>query len=258
MNHPCATTRFPAGHAPACGIILSSGSVVAAELAIRAGYDFFVVDLEFHLASFHRIADFVLAAKGSQICVFVRVPNADTLWIQQALSMGFNGILIPDVRDAQTARSVASACHFPPRGTRSNSAAVRANDYDLAGPQPAPVLVAAMIESGQGCDNAHAIASVPGVDIVVIGPWDLATELGAPGDFANAAFRTKIAAAEQGVKQAGKILGTAPHGNADAAALIARGHRMLTIGSDVALLRDAMRTQARAFRQVPNATAHPH
>ena len=41
-----------------------------------------------------------------------------------------------------------------------------------------------MIETNQSLENLDAIALVPGVDVMLIGPSDLSIELGAPLDYA--------------------------------------------------------------------------
>lgn len=250
MHDPATSLkrRWQSGEAT-CGVILSSGSVVAAELAVLAGYDFVVVDLEFNLANLGRLGEFVLAARGSGTTVFVRVPNAERVWLEQCLAAGFDGIIVPDVRSVETASAIVAACQRPPLGRRANSSASRANRYDLSGGHIDAVIVAAMIESRAGCENAHAIASLPGIDLIVIGPYDLSAEIGAAGDFASPEFRRCFEQAEAGARQAAKPFGTAPFGDLSIEDLAGRGHQMLTMGSDVAHLRDAFRRQVQQFRR---------
>ena len=44
------------------------------------------------------------------------------------------------------------------------------------------LVILPMIETDQSLENLDAIASVPGVDVMLIGPSDLSIELGAPLD----------------------------------------------------------------------------
>jgi 2-keto-3-deoxy-L-rhamnonate aldolase RhmA len=46
------------------------------------------------------------------------------------------------------------------------------------------LLIVPMIETNQALENLDAIASVPGVDVLLIGPSDLSIELGVPLDYA--------------------------------------------------------------------------
>lgn len=249
MRETMTATTFRRESAPSYGVILSSGSVVAAELAALAGYDFVVVDLEFNLANLGRLGDFALALRASGASSFVRAPNADRVWLEQCLAAGFEGVIVPDVRDVETAREIVSVCRHSPVGRRANSSATRANRYDLAGGPAREIVLGAMIESRSGCENARAIASLPGVDLIVVGPYDLSADLGAAGDFASPEFRRCFELAETGAREAGKGLGTAPFGDLSIEMLEQRGHRMLTVGSDVAHLRDAFRRQVRQCRR---------
>ena len=69
------------------------------------------------------------------------------------------------------------------------------------------------IETVQGLTNLAAIAAVPGVDSIFIGPSDLAASMGLLGDVANPAVQAKLADAAKQCRQLGKpcgILGMNP------------------------------------------------
>ena len=61
-------------------------------------------------------------------------------------------------------------------------------------------VVMLMIESGEGAENADAIAALPGADMLVVGPFDLAADLGTLGDWEHPRFLScfeKVAQASQ-------------------------------------------------------------
>src|SRR5262249_57962227 len=79
-------------------------------------------------------------------------------------------------------------CHYYPLGNRSN-AGVRGEwgefktyrDYmDAVNNE---LVIVPMIETNEALENLDAIASVPGVDVLLIGPSDLSIELGVPLDY---------------------------------------------------------------------------
>ena len=80
------------------------------------------------------------------------------------------------------------ACHYDPLGNRSN-AGVRGEwgefkSYrDYLDTVNNGLVIAPMIETNQSLENLDAIASVPGVDVLLIGPSDLSIELGVPLDY---------------------------------------------------------------------------
>ena len=80
------------------------------------------------------------------------------------------------------------ACRYFPLGNRSN-AGVRGewgefkNYRDYMDTVNNELVIVPMIETNQSLENLDAIASVPGVDVLLIGPSDLSIELGVPLDY---------------------------------------------------------------------------
>lgn len=66
-----------------------------------------------------------------------------------------------------------------------------------------------MIENREGVDNVQEIAAVEGVDVLLIGSNDLSIELGVPGQFESAEFRSAVEQVSSACKKFGKILGLA-------------------------------------------------
>ncbi|MFT4068312.1 HpcH/HpaI aldolase family protein [Paraburkholderia sp.] len=238
---------------PAYGIVLASGSVVAAELAKIAQYDFVVVDMEHGFVDDDVLFQLRLALEGGRTSALVRVPGGDRRSIEKIMDLGYDGVLVPNVKDDEQTRELVSLCCYPPLGTRGHASTVRALKYGVD-PQHASdssvndFIIVTMIESEFASSCASQIASVDGVDAVIVGPFDLSGDLGSIGDFANPRYRQCLDAIENGTRMAGKILGTAPHGPYTVDELIARGHLMLTIGSDIGLLRDSFIRQVESIR----------
>ncbi len=62
------------------------------------------------------------------------------------------------------------------------------------------IFVAAMIETTIGVENAAAIAAVPGIDMLFIGPFDLSLSMGTFPDFGpkhEAAMQSVLQAAQE-------------------------------------------------------------
>ena len=148
----------------------------------RSGFAWIVLDAQH--GEFDRQA-LLSAGKalGSDAKPFaVRVARVDAGDIGLALDAGASTVIVPQVDTAEDARRVVAAAHYPPRGSRSwgplapvwGRAAPTAAD---AAPQ-----VAVMIESATALSNVEAIAAVPGVDLLFVGPFDLALSLGVPLD----------------------------------------------------------------------------
>src|SRR5690242_1855226 len=89
---------------------------------------------------------------------------------------------------ARRRRPAVRACRYYPLGSRSN-AGIRGewgefkNYRDYLDTVNNGLVIAPMIETNQALENLDAIASVPGVDVLLIGPSDLSIELGVPLDY---------------------------------------------------------------------------
>ena len=113
----------------------------------------------------------------------------------------------------------------------------------------AATLVMVLLETPTAIANADAIAAVPGINALLIGPHDLAMELGIPGGFAD----ERIIAAHQTVCDAcrahGKFAGA---GFVTDEKLLRRyismGARLILPGSDLNLMVRAATETAEAMR----------
>ena len=107
-----------------------------------------------------------------------------------------------------------------------------------------------MIETPAGLDAADAILAEPGIDGVFVGPSDLSIGLshGARVDPRSAdvdAALTKIAAS---AARAGKIAGLFSFDGATAKAMAQRGFRLISVSTDLLLMRQAARAELDAAR----------
>ncbi len=66
-----------------------------------------------------------------------------------------------------------------------------------------------MIETDEGLGNVEEIASVQGVDVLLVGSNDLSIELGVPGDFGNEGFKGALERVSRACRSHKKIMGLA-------------------------------------------------
>lgn len=227
---------------PAFGMIHSFAYPPIAELIGMAGYDFVMIDGEHGLGGSSEHLACMQAVSTTPATSILRIPSKDITQVRRALDLGFEGIMIPDVRTASEAETLAAQCFYPPRGQRGFSAGtVRASDYGLnvrqyLDEEGSQLLVCLMIESEAGVRNVRAIAKADGVDVIQVGPYDLSYDLGIPGQFDHPKFRKAMDRIANGVNAAGKILGGLPLPGIPLEAMLANGYLMMTVGADVPLL----------------------
>ena len=161
--------------------------------------------------------------------------------MKQFLDGGARSLMIPNVRDADQARSITRAMSYAPMGgVRGFSVGHRANQFGRIKDYHARArdqhFLAVQIECETGVANAAEIAAVDGVDALFVGPGDLSTNLGAMGnpnvDHVQKAIAQVCAAAHAAGKPAGIL---APQ-KADADRYLAGGFTMVAVGSDLGLL----------------------
>lgn len=218
------------------GTWLSSGSPVVAELAGLAGFDWLLIDLEHGCGGEAGLFPQLQALRGTRSAVIVRVgaPHPDV--IQRVLDWGADGVMVPHVDSAETARACVRSLRFPPGGTRGFSRSVRACDYGYAAPvKTVQPLFFAQIESAEAVRNVASIAAVDGVDVLFVGPADLQCDLDAsPGDLDLEACLESVAEA---ARSQGRLAGILNRDDAQIAPLAARGFRVQAVDSDMAILR---------------------
>lgn len=177
--------RLTAGQ-PLVGSFVKTAAVQTIEIAAVAGLDFVVLDAEHAPFSATDIDSGVLAGRSAGIPVLVRVPQHSGPWIQQAIDVGADGILVPHVSSAAIAEAVVRAAKFA-GGSRGYSNSPRSGGYgtrslaEHLAREDERVAVIIQIEDREGVGAADQIAAVAGVGAIFIGPADLAVAYEAAG-----------------------------------------------------------------------------
>lgn len=158
---------------------MSMGTPAIVELALESHPDAVVIDAQHGLWE-RRTIEEAIGTVGTRAPVLVRVAENSALAIGQALDAGAEGVIVPLIETPAEAAAVVFAARFPPQGGRSGGG-VRPLGRNFAAYYQAAVertVVAVMIETAQGVQQAEAIARTPGIDFVFIGTGDLAISLG--------------------------------------------------------------------------------
>lgn len=219
-------------------------------LIAAAGFDGVVIDQEHGTMPISVARSLILAAHAAGIYAFVRPPDIRRGSIQDALEAGADGLLAPMVEFAEQARALVDWSHYPPEGSRGFHPLTGASSYSAlpGGPaaRNASLFVAAQIETARGLANLDAIAAVPGLDALFLGPGDLSLSLGVAPDAPelHAALTALAAAAQSNFKHAGTWVAGAPQ----AAQARALGVRWLIAGGDAGMLLQAARGLASDLR----------
>jgi 2-keto-3-deoxy-L-rhamnonate aldolase RhmA len=223
----------------------SLGGCLEPEISIvlaAAGVEFFFIDTEHSTTTYAQIQGLCRTARGAGLIPLVRVTQNEPSLISRALDVGAMGIIVPRVHSAAEARAAMDALKFPPLGHRGyglgtivtdlkgNSAQEEVNSANRE------TMAVMMIESQEGLSAAEEIASVPEVDVLFVGPYDLSLALGILEQFDSPVF---LAALEK-VVNAGTKAGIAVGLQSKDMSLLIRaremGARFIIYSSDYSVL----------------------
>ena len=204
-------TKLRRRNETAWGIHLSFLCPEVIEFCGLLGFDWVFLDAEHTPLNPYLCRELVCAADTVGLACLVRVARIDTAIIESYLDAGVLGVLAANVSSAVDAEALVSAVKFSPQGKRGAAAKTRAANYGLTC-SPADyyrqanemTFTVALLESQQGIDNLEAIAAVPGLDYLAIGPNDLGLSLGRDGGMADSVVRRLVEETQDRIRRAGK------------------------------------------------------
>ena len=194
------------------GTFLNLGSASAVEIAAQTGFDWLLIDLEHGSGTMADLRGQLLATRGTKAAPIVRVASADANAVKFVMDSGAAGVMFPYVANAQEAARCVQMMKYPPTGTRGVAQIIRATDYGrdwqkYQAEANTESLVVVQIETPEAADQAEAMAAVPGVDVLFVGPMDLSVNLGHPGDFTPPTFIRHLKNVVQACERQGRTAG---------------------------------------------------
>ena len=215
----------------------SPGSV--ARLA-QSGFDWVCLDAQHGVYGRSELLEVARAYPFAAAELVVRVASCDFAAIGTSLDAGATTVIVPQIESAAEAERAVAATYYPPRGNRSWGPLGRTWGRTAAEPEPAnaEITCAVMIESAVALNQVEAIAAVPGVGQLFVGPNDLSLSLSTTvealltDDSAGSALARITAAAESQELTVGAFAGTP----AIAERFRASGISCLAVATDLWLL----------------------
>ncbi|MEW6227745.1 MAG: aldolase/citrate lyase family protein [Bacillota bacterium] len=177
--------------------IVGSRSPFVVEVFKMAGFDFIIIDREHSVLTTETAADLITVARHVGIPVLVRVPDYSYHELNPLLDQGVHGIVLPRVRTRDEVEDVLRRIRYFPLGHRGlagsttplagydGHAASRNGFTDQVNQE---TVVCLQIETREAMENLDEILSVYGVDVALVGPDDLALNLGILGQKAHPTF----------------------------------------------------------------------
>jgi len=146
----------------------------------RAGFDWIALDLQHGLYSRTELIEVARCFPFDSAELVVRVASCDFAAIGSVLDAGATSVIVPQIAAVADAERAVAATFYPPVGGRSRGELVRTWGRAESAPAElnAKTTCAVMIESAEGLAAVEAIAAVPGLGQLFVGPHDLSLSLG--------------------------------------------------------------------------------
>jgi 2-keto-3-deoxy-L-rhamnonate aldolase RhmA len=215
------------------GTVLSLPGAALAELAGTA-LDFAWIDLEHGALGLGDVQAMAVGLAAAGCAAHVRLPSSTAEQLAAIADVGIDGVVAPRVESADEARDLVHRLHYPPAGRRGFGPR-RAGRYGRTAAfwsaDENRVACTVQSESRAGVAAAAEIASVAGVDALVVGCSDLALDLDVPQDLGADVLQAAVASVADAAAAAAVRFGLAASGDASRIAALAAGRADLLVYS---------------------------
>jgi 2-keto-3-deoxy-L-rhamnonate aldolase RhmA len=197
-----------------------------------------------------QIDDGSRAARAAGLDCFVRLPATDYATVMRVLEAGAGGVMASMVRSVAEVENLVSWAKFHPRGMRGVNGTGVDGRYgsmaalDYFAQANADTVIGVQIEHADALHHLEAIAGVPDVDFLFVGPADLSQSLGIPAEWEHPKLWHAIERVARVCRDRNLAWAILPIGPTFARRCVDMGCRMLSIGID----SWAMQRGLRAFQ----------
>lgn len=184
------------------GTFLELGSATAAECLGLSGLDYAIIDTEHGPFNPQSALEFIRAARLYGMTPFARVQEISRAAILKLLDVGAQGLIIPCVNTVAEAEDIVRFGKYMPLGERGVANTAGSGfwfeDYASHGlPQyfetsNREAMLFPQCETLGCLEHLEEIVALPGVDGIFVGPFDLSTAMGIPGQFDKPEFQEAL------------------------------------------------------------------
>ena len=173
----------------ALGSHISLNDPTITEIMGAVGFDYLWIDTEHTSISLDCLQNHLVAAKAYGVSAVVRVPEVSQVKAKPILEMGPDGIVFPQVNSYELALEAVAACKYPPVGNRGwgprramhFGVDMTAQDYITRANDE--ILTILQFENIDAYKDLDRILGIDGLDVILLGPCDLAASMGHIGDW---------------------------------------------------------------------------
>ena len=221
---------------PAIGTWLGCSDPYFVEMMADLGFDWLLIDMEHIPISQEGLRTMLMACKGSESTILVRVSLNSRNHIQASLDLGAQGVMVPMVNSRADAERAVEFARYPPLGRRGLGP-IRAgrygkNDANYRKTANEENLLFVQIETPEAVQNVEEILNVKGIDGLYIGNGDLANFMN-NGQVGSATVQKVVDDLIELATRKSLPVGLPTWSPAEYHRYAKRGAQLLTIGSDM-------------------------
>lgn len=181
------------------------------EILGTAGFEWLTIDLEHAAIGIETAMNLIGHIQGNGMQALVRVSKNEEVVIKRVLDAGADGVIVPMIKNKEDAIEAVNYVKYPPLGKRGVGLN-RAQKYGTAFDTyqdwvKNEVVVIAQIEHIEAVNNLEEIFSVPGIDGIIVGPYDLSASMGYPGEYDRVDVQAALVKIDEIAKKLDKPLG---------------------------------------------------
>lgn len=216
------------------------------------GWDVMWIDGQHGQFGYSELLAAVRACELMGIAAMVRTSGHESGLLGPVADMAPEAIMMPMVNTAAEAKAIVRSLRFPPDGERSYGGRRVTDRHGPRYYKERDLLIVAQIETPQAVEQSEAIAAVPGIDVLFLGPDDMKLRFGLPIETPLLENDELIAAATRTAKaarDAGKFAAI-PGVTVDSLSKCKElGYQMFFGGSDVGFIRKAAPALLASFKE---------
>lgn len=225
------------------------------EIMSTAGFEWLTIDMEHSPISIETIMNLIGHIQGNGMQALVRVSKNEEVAIKRVLDAGADGVIVPMIKNKEEAIEAVSFVKYPPLGKRGVGLN-RAQKYGTAFDTYQDwvnnnAVVIAQIEHIDAVNNLEEIFSVPGIDGIIVGPYDLSASMGFPGQYDREDVKAALERIDVVAKKLNKPLGfhIVESDHSKILEKIAKGYSFLAFSLDFFFLGDKARQEMNLLKE---------
>ena len=219
---------------------------------IGADWDFVWIDGQHGQIAYGEMLNLVRACDLVNVPALVRIPWLEFGMVGMVLDSNAAGVIVPCVDSVEEAKAAVAAAKFPPLGRRSYGGRrpIDRQGRGYAHTANKDRLLIVQIESPQAIENADAIAAIPGIDALFLGPDDVMLRRGYTMDTPRSAatLGPDMKAVSDACKKHGKYAMSVGVGAEMFNLHVSMGFNLIVAGGDVSFLANTSKAAATEAR----------